>query len=111
MKIKKKYLSYIFLLAIFIASFTLFGLTGLLLFLGFFFTTFLPSYLIFKLIELDELERLLFSVFIGLIFVPLLVWYADRIIHSLRLSITITTIILYLIAFVGIYYKHNKKMK
>ena len=97
MKMKNIYMQYASLLIIFIFAGYLFGLSGLKLFLGYFFALFLPVYIILKTIDIGEIERIFFSFFIGLIYFPLLVWYINRIVPSLRVTILVTFILLILI--------------
>jgi len=95
-RIKKSNLALFLLLLVLIFPFFLFGITGLRTFLGFFSVLILPAYLVLKNVDISEDERVFFSFFLGLIIVPLLVWYVDRILVSLRLSLILTSLLLYL---------------
>ncbi|MCK5282724.1 MAG: hypothetical protein KAK00_04915 [Nanoarchaeota archaeon] len=110
LKFKKSYLYILFLAVIFIFSFVLFGAVGLKTFLGFFFILILPIYLIMKFVDIEEDERILFSIFIGLVITSLLIWYVDRIFHNLLLSMIIITILLYASSFIFTIYM-KKKLK
>jgi len=92
------------IIAIFVTS--LFGFSGLKLFLGYFFAIFLPTYILLRNIHIEEIERIFFSFFMGLILVPLVIWYINRIIPSLRISIWVTSILLIVI---GVYISLNKQ--
>ena len=107
-KLKKSHIGFFLLLIIFLFSSHLFGLTGLRTFLGFFIVLILPTYLIMKNIDIEKDERIFFSFFVSLIYFPLLVWYTNRIVPSLRVSIVVTFILLMLI---GIYLRFKKKHK
>jgi hypothetical protein len=100
LKISRKQLLIIPVLIILIAVFFIFSFTGLKLFLGFILLIFYPAYLISKLLDIDENEKLFFSFFIGIIFMPLLLWYIDRLIRNIVLSAIITAVLVYAIALI-----------
>ncbi|MBW2981191.1 hypothetical protein KY360_07280 [Candidatus Woesearchaeota archaeon] len=107
-KLKKSHIGFFLLLLIFLFSIHLFGLTGLRTVLGFFIVLILPTYLIMKNINIEDDERIFFSFFLGLIYFPLVTWYTNRIVPSLRISIIVTLVLLIII---GIYLKFKKKHK
>ena len=94
MKINKKTTTIVTLSIILLFSFILFGLTGVRTILGILILLFLPFYLILNNFNLDELEKIFFSFFIGIALFPLFVWYLNKIVPSLRVTIILTFIIL-----------------
>lgn len=84
--------------AIAIAFWSIFGMVGLRTYLGFLFLNFIPTYLILSNF-VDGYENTLFSFFISLIFVNLFIWYINRIIPSMRVSMVVGGTLLYLAAF------------
>jgi uncharacterized membrane protein len=107
MKIKKSYILYGLLLVIFLSALYLFKLTGLRVFLGYFFVLIFPTYLILKLFDMEQHERIFFSFFLGLIITTLLVWYVDRVIGKLSVSMIVTAALLYIVY--GVVYYLRKK--
>jgi len=97
MKINNKNLAIAALLMILLLSFILFGVTGFRTIFGMFLLLFLLIYLILSNFKLGGDEKIFFSFFIGIALFPLLVWYLNRIVPSLRVTILVTFILLILI--------------
>ncbi len=89
-----------------LAGLLLFGTTGLLTLIAMFALFLLPAYLILSLFDFKAEEKLFFSFAIGLGMFPLVVWYLNRIIPSLKLSLLASFI---LVVLVGIYLRKRKK--
>ncbi len=96
-------------LAIAIFFFVLFGIAGARLVLGIFFIS-LPIYLIINNFKLDEGEKIVFSILLGITLFPSLV-YIFGLIISFRIAILITFIALIILAFVIKKYKSSTKSK
>src|SRR3989338_1797712 len=75
-----------------------FGFIGVKIILGIFFLYFLPFYFILGRFSLGMDERLIFSLFIGIVVVPTLVFYFGSVLNSLRLSIAATFVLLVIAA-------------
>lgn|SRR3989338_3130705 len=108
--LKKEYLNYGIIALILIFPSFFFGFTGFTTFLGFFVVLVFPAYLFLGLANIDNMERVLLSVFLGIIIGALLLWYLDRIFSSLKLSIGISAILFYSLALFLLYIrKKNQK--
>jgi apolipoprotein N-acyltransferase len=107
-KIDRNYAKIAALAAIFLFAAILFGMPGLRTFLGFYLVLILPVFLIFKKLGLDEDETIFFSFFIALVFMPLLVWYIDRIFSNLIASTAVAAVIAYAVALYLMYGKNWK---
>ena len=81
-------------------------MAGLRLSSGFFFLILLPFYLAFKHPDLSRDESVLFSIFVAIALYPLLLWYIDRLVQNITLSLFISSGLLYVVAFVV----HRKKI-
>lgn len=108
MKNKNIYLGLGALVCVLLESFILFGFTGLKTVAGLLVLFILPAYMILDNFDLETGEKLFFSFFIGIGIFPLLVWYANRIVPSLRVSILITAIVVILL---GLFLKFKKGKK
>lgn len=93
-------------LIVLIFSFALFGVTGARVALGIVFASF-SSYLIIGNFELEEGEKFVFSILIGLTTFPSLV-YIFGLYFSFRMSIIITFLVFIAAAFVLTKYKPSK---
>ena len=71
----------------------LFGVTGLRLIAGFILMT-IPAIILLNQFSLDTEEEVIISVFLSLVFFPLLVWYLNWIVPSLRVTIGIVFFLL-----------------
>ena len=112
LKIGTKQFFVLLAIAIAIFFYTVFGMTGLKLFLGVSLLYILPIYLILDNFELDAAEKIIFSFIIGIGIIPNIVFYASRIFVSLRTSIIITFIILIVAAYASRrYIKHKVYQK
>ena len=98
-KLKKRHISLIFLIVIHLVAALLFGLIGLRTVFGFTVIVFLPVYLFLSLFELAAVEKIIYSVFLGFGIYPMTVWFLNRIIPSLKLSIALTSVLLILVYF------------
>jgi hypothetical protein len=94
MKISAKELGIAAIVLILLEVAILFGFTGLRTVAGILIFFTLPVYLILDNFKLNRIEKVFFSIFIGFGLYPTSVWYVNRIIPSLTLSIFITSIIL-----------------
>lgn len=86
----------------------LFGWTGVRTVFGMLAVFFIPFYLILDNFDLQKDEKIFFSFFIGLALYPVFVWYVNRIIPSMRLSMLVTFIVLVLIGLILRYLKAKK---
>lgn len=98
---------------ILIVSFAFFYFTynwiGLRLFIGSLLLFFVPFYIFLDSFDLAVEEKLIFSFFIGIGVVPVLVFYFTRILVSLRLSMLVCFILLIIGSLVfRKFYKKNK---
>jgi hypothetical protein len=93
-KFGTKELMFLILLVSAIFFFINYELVGLRLFVGAFLLYFLPFYIFLDSFDLALEEKLIFSFFIGLGIVSLLVLYLTKIIGSIRISIIVSFIIL-----------------
>lgn len=71
----------------------LFGIPGLRLIAGFILMIF-PSLIVLNQFSLDTEEEIIISIFLSLIFFPLMVWYTNWIIPSLRVTIVVVFFLL-----------------
>lgn len=71
----------------------LFGVTGLRLVAGMIFMIF-PALILLNQFSLDTEEEIILSIFLSMVFFPLLVWYANWLIPSLRVTIIIIFLLL-----------------
>ena len=71
----------------------LFGVTGLRMIAGFILMT-IPAIILLNQFSLDTEEEVIISVFLSLVFFPLLVWYLNWIVPSLRVTIGIVFFLL-----------------
>ena len=99
-KIKIGMPHFIAILSIIVLAFfyIFFGFIGVKIILGIFFLYFLPFYFILGRFSLGMDERLVFSLFIGIVVVPTLVFYFGSVLNSLRLSIAATFVLLVMAA-------------
>ena len=93
-KLKKMHLALFFLILSIILITYLFGITGFRTFGSMLLIFFLPAYIIIKKLSIEKDEKVFFSFFIGIAMFPLLVWYLNRIIPSLRVTILIIFVLL-----------------
>jgi len=84
-------------LAVLILIFYLFGFTGIKTILGMILLFFIPSYLILSSFKLEKDETIFFSFFTGFGLYALVVYYFNKIIPSLRLSMFIVWVTLVVI--------------
>jgi len=91
------FLFFIFLIVISLFSLIILGVTGFRAILGFFIFIIIPTYLILYSLKLDNSEKFILSLFLGTALIPALLWYVNRIIPSLKVSL-IVTFILFIIA-------------
>lgn len=87
-------------------SFVLFGITGARVVLGVVFVS-LPFYFMLNNFELEESEKIVFSILLGLTILPSFV-YLLGFVFSFRISIGIVFVILVIIAFISKKYKSKK---
>ncbi len=99
--LKRVHLAVISLLIITVLAGSFLGVTGVRTMVGLFLLFIGPAYTILKRLKLEIEEIILFSFFLGTIFFPLAVWYINRVIPSLRVSLL--TISLAWILAVGIF--------
>jgi hypothetical protein len=92
-RISDKAFSIAAVVAVFLAGFILFGITGLRTLLGIAGMV-LPVYLILGIFKIEIEERLIYSVFASLALFSLAVFYLNRLVPSLRLSIIIAFAVL-----------------
>lgn len=97
MKITKKHIVGLCLFSVLIFSFYFFGIVGVKTILITLLLFFVPTYAIINNFDLGQDEKIFFSFFIGLGLFPLVVWYINRIIVSLKVSLIITLLLLVLI--------------
>lgn len=88
--------------------FYLFGWTGARTVLGMFAVFFLPFYLILDNFNIEQDEKVFFSFFIGLALYSVFVFYVNRIIPSMRVSMVVTFVVLIIVGVVIRYSKHKK---
>ena len=105
-KITSKQTSIGIILLTILTIFIMFSFTGIRFFIGFIILYILPFYLILSAFDLDTLEKLFFSLFMSLGFLPMMVYYISKLIPSFRLSTLLSFILLLLIAA----YLHRKKL-
>jgi hypothetical protein len=74
-------------IAILLLAVILFGAAGLKTLLAMFLFFLLPTYLIIDLFDFKTEEKIFFSFCIGLGLFPLIVWYVNRVVPSLRISL------------------------
>lgn len=101
-RINNRNIGYACLIIFFIVVGSLFGITGIRTMLGWLVFYFMPFYLVLNNFNLDSDEKVFFAFFLSIGLYPLLVWYVDRIILSLRISIVISSLLL-----VGISFLHK----
>jgi len=70
------------------------GLTAVRVIAGMFVLFFLPFYFIMRNLDIEEDERIFFSFFLGFGLIPVIVYYGNKIISSLRVTILVTVVIL-----------------
>ena len=88
-RLKKTHLTLFFLALSIILITYLFGIAGLRT-VGFMLLIyFLPSYLIIRKLSIEKDEKVFFSFFIGIAMFPLLVWYLNRVVPSLRVAMIV----------------------
>ena len=85
----------------------LFGITGLRVLAGFILII-LPTIIILNQFGLDTEEELILAVFLSIILFPLIVWYSNWIIPSLRVTIFIVFLVLLAISFGIRQFIHSK---
>ncbi|MFH1827825.1 MAG: hypothetical protein ABH824_01050 [Nanoarchaeota archaeon] len=86
-------------------------MTGLRLFIGSFLLFFLPFYIFLDSFDLPIEEKLIFSFFIGLGIVSILVFYLTKIFGSIRISLIIGFIVLMAGSLIFRYYYKKKNIK
>jgi uncharacterized membrane protein len=100
------------LAAIVLVPALLLGLTGLRSMLAMILLLFLPVFVIINNLDLEGDEKVFFSFFISLAMFSLVVWYVNRIIYSLRISVIVA---FFLLSFAGLamgfYNKKKRKPK
>lgn len=109
-KLKKdKTLSKIIVVLVVISStFTLlFGITGLKTFSAFLLFFFLPIFVIINNLDLELDEKVFFSFFVSLALFSLVVWYINRVIYSLRISVMVAFFLLIFIGLAMSFYHHK----
>ncbi len=100
------------LVAALIVSTVLLGITGLVSMLIMSVLFFLPIFLIINNLDLEADEKVFFSIFISLAMFSLVVWYINRVIYSLRISVIAAFFLLILIGLgFGFYNKKSGKPK
>ena len=82
------------IIVVIIISF-LFGIKGILALGGMVVLFVLPFYLIMSNLDLDTEESIILSLFLGIAFFALFVWYMNRLIPSLKWSVIIVSLVLY----------------
>jgi len=88
--------------------FFLFGFTGVRTIVGFIFLIF-PIYLILNNFELDQFEKIIFSIFIGIGIFPSIAYWLGLWFSSLLISVVVTFILLTLIRLLLMKVYKNKK--
>ena len=111
MKIKKSHIESVILIFILIFPSYLFGVAGFGLFMGFFVAIIFPAYLLLKNFNIEKDEAIFFSFFIGIVFVPLVLWYLDRLFASLVVSLIVTSVLFYVSSFVVHLVKRKELVK
>ena len=106
--IKKINIGWISLIVILFASYYIFGITGLRTIGGLILLFFLPVYLILDNFNIEKDEKIFFSLFIGIGIFPVIVFYLNRIIPSLRITLATAVIIL---SGIGISTRRYKKIR
>jgi len=90
----------------------LFGFSGLKSFLILILIFFLPTFVLINNLDLDSDEKVFFSLFISLALFSLVVWYVNRVIYSLRISVIVAFFLLILAGLgLGFYNKKYSKPK
>lgn len=107
-KSSKLKISIVGLIVVIFFVFYLFGGTGVRTILGMLLVFFIPFYLILNNFDLEQDEKVFFSFFIGLALYTVLVWYVNRVIPSMRISMLVTFLLL---VFIGLMLKYLKKKK
>jgi len=97
-KLDDKTTAGIILVLIGLFSFSFLGFIGFKVIFGMLLVFFLPFYLIFDKFDISRGEKVIFSLFIGVGFLPLLVYWLGVLI-SFRLAIVISFILLILVGF------------
>jgi hypothetical protein len=91
---EKKYVTAACIMAAIATAGTLFGITGIRVILGMLVIFAVPSYLILRNFVKDEMERAFFAFFLGFGFLPILAFYANKMIPSLKMSVLASFLIL-----------------
>ncbi len=98
LKLGKKEVIIIISSMILLFFYSLFGITGIRFVIGFSLIFFFPTYLILSFFKIETEEKIILSIFLGMIIFPSIT-YGLGLLISLRLSILITFITLVLIGF------------
>lgn len=102
----------VILVIIFLFFGFVYGIIGIRLIIGIFVLYFTPFYFILRNFDLGIEEKILFSLFIGIGVVPIMIYYVSRIVGSLRSSIITSFVLIILIAIgINIYTKKYKNKK
>ena len=75
----------------------LFGITGIRTISSFIIIFFIPGYIIVRKLDLDNTEKLVFGIFLGLGILPFTIFYANQLMPSFRISIIASFIFLALL--------------
>jgi len=104
LRIRKREISIICMAAVLLVGWLLFGITGVRLIIGMLLLFVLPFYLILGYFELDTMERLFLGFFLGFGLVPIIIFYMNKIISSLKVSTLVTFLVLLA---VGLFLKYG----
>ena len=99
------------LLAVAIFFLSLFGLTGLKVFLSLVFLYFLPFFLILNNFDLDFGEKIIFSFFISLAIYPTLTYWLSFVVGSIRIAMIIVFVVVLGIGLALTYMKRKKSKR
>lgn len=92
--LNKRNVAIVSLIAVLALAGILFGITGIRVILGMIILFFVPSYLILRNFSIDEDELMFFSFFLGFGLFPVIVFYVNKFVGSLRLSVLVTFVVL-----------------
>ncbi|MFH0979306.1 MAG: hypothetical protein V1837_08485 [Candidatus Woesearchaeota archaeon] len=93
-------------IAVAITAGILFGWTGIMTVLGMLILYFVPAYIVLRNLDLDNLELLVFSFFLGFGLFPIITYYINKLVGSLRVSVFLTFVV---IVAVGVIIRVTKK--
>jgi uncharacterized membrane protein len=93
LKLNRKYVGVAAALVILVAVGIMSGFTAVRVLVGMVVIYFVPSYLILRNFELDEDEKIFLSFFLGFGLFPIVVFFLNRIIPSLLVSVVVTFVV------------------